>query len=359
MDGPAHDISVGDRAPNFVLPGPDGAFLMFYERTKGRPVVLLFCPGRRSPGARGEVEAFDGLAPEFAAAGVDIFLVSLDGVEDNARLNAPFLVWSDPKRAITAAFLNGAGIAFDPGRPPGDGVTAFLLDANQRVLAIQTGADQAERALAFYRARPPAEASRVLASSAPVLLLPEVIDRRMCRELIDLWQTKGHDEGPVGSVAGGAEVERVYHSMKKRLDHAIMDADINRTLQRTIGRRLAPEMAKAFCTEALRFDRFLVVCYDAERGDRFRPHRDNLSPSTADRRFAMTLNLNTEEYRGGELVFPEYGPHGYRPKSGGAVVFSCSLIHEALPVTEGRRFALLTFLRDRPGSGGGSNTPGS
>ncbi|MCH8142480.1 MAG: OST-HTH/LOTUS domain-containing protein, partial [Proteobacteria bacterium] len=101
-----------------------------------------------------------------------------------------------------------------------------------------------------------------------VLLLPEVIDRRMCRELIDLWQTKGHDEGPVGSMAGGAEVERVYHSIKKRLDHAIMDTDINRTLQRTIGRRLAPEMAKAFYTETLRFDRFLVVCYDAERGDR-------------------------------------------------------------------------------------------
>ena len=71
-------------------------------------------------------------------------------------------------------------------------------------------------------------------------------------------------------------------------------------------------------------------------------------PSLKDRRFALTLNLNTEEYEGGELIFPEYGPHKYRPSSGGAVVFSCSLLHEALPVTKGRRFALLTFLRALP-----------
>jgi predicted 2-oxoglutarate/Fe(II)-dependent dioxygenase YbiX len=28
------------------------------------------------------------------------------------------------------------------------------------------------------------------------------------------------------------------------------------------------------------------------------------------------------------------------------VLFSCSLLHEALPVTVGQRFALLSFLRD-------------
>ena len=62
----------------------------------------------------------------------------------------------------------------------------------------------------------------------------------------------------------------------------------------------------------------------------------------------MTLNLNSEDYEDGELVFPEYGPERYKPASGGAVIFSCSLIHEALPVSRGRRFALLTFLRSLP-----------
>jgi predicted 2-oxoglutarate/Fe(II)-dependent dioxygenase YbiX len=49
---------------------------------------------------------------------------------------------------------------------------------------------------------------------------------------------------------------------------------------------------------------------------------------------------------GGELRFPEFGPRSYRAPSGGAVVFSCSLLHEVLPVTAGRRFAFLPFLYD-------------
>jgi len=57
------------------------------------------------------------------------------------------------------------------------------------------------------------------------------------------------------------------------------------------------------------------------------------------------VNLN-DGYEGGELHFPEYGPHLYRPEAGGAILFSCSLLHEVLPVTRGRRFTLLSFLRD-------------
>ena len=47
----------------------------------------------------------------------------------------------------------------------------------------------------------------------------------------------------------------------------------------------------------------------------------------------MSLNLNAGEYEGGFLRFPEYGPNLYMPETGCAVVFSCSLLHEALAVT--------------------------
>ena len=89
-------------------------------------------------------------------------------------------------------------------------------------------------------------------------------------------------------------------------------------------------------------------CYEADRGDYFRPHRDNLAPSTKDRIFALTLNLNSSDYVGGELVFPEYGPYKYKPGNGGIILFSCSLLHEAFPVRKGNRFALLSFLRPLP-----------
>ena len=59
---------------------------------------------------------------------------------------------------------------------------------------------------------------------------------------------------------------------------------------------------------------------------------------------ALTLNLNTGDYEGGFLRLPEYGPQLYAPPPGGAVVFSCSLLHLASPVTKGRRFVIVGFL---------------
>ena len=43
---------------------------------------------------------------------------------------------------------------------------------------------------------------------------------------------------------------------------------------------------------------------------------------------------------------PEFGPRTYRPPTGGAAVFSCSLLHEATPVTKGCRYAYLPFFYD-------------
>ena len=66
------------------------------------------------------------------------------------------------------------------------------------------------------------------------------------------------------------------------------------------------------------------------------------SGDTQKRRFAMSLNLN-DGYEGGELWFPEYGKHKYLPAAGSGVIFSCSLLHEALPVTKGQRWVMVTF----------------
>lgn len=37
--------------------------------------------------------------------------------------------------------------------------------------------------------------------------------------------------------------------------------------------------------------------------------------------------LNSGAFEGGQLCFPEYGPSTYSPPAGGAVVFSCSVLH--------------------------------
>lgn len=60
---------------------------------------------------------------------------------------------------------------------------------------------------------------------------------------------------------------------------------------------------------------------------------------------AVSLFLNSE-FEGGEISFPEFGTRSYKPPSGGAVVFSCGLLHAVSHVTEGCRYAFLPFLYD-------------
>ena len=43
--------------------------------------------------------------------------------------------------------------------------------------------------------------------------------------------------------------------------------------------------------------------------DWFRRHHDNAASNVAFREYALSVNLNTGEYKGGDLLFPEYNNH--------------------------------------------------
>jgi len=103
---------------------------------------------------------------------------------------------------------------------------------------------------------------------------------------------------------------------------------------------------RAFTRQVTGVEEFKVVCYEASTGGHFKPHRDNRLDYRAHRRFALSINLNTGDYEGGVLRFPEYGPDLYRPPRGDAIIYSSSLLHEVTPVTSGRRFALLAHMFD-------------
>lgn len=120
------------------------------------------------------------------------------------------------------------------------------------------------------------------------------------------------------------------------MDYTIEEEAIRSAIRVRVNRRIVPEIQKAFQFSVTRIERYIVACYDGEHQGFFRPHRDNGTKGTAHRRFACTINLNAEEYDGGNLRFPEFG----------ALVFSCSRLHEATPVTKGRRYTTLPFLYD-------------
>ncbi len=328
----------GVRAPDFVLPRADGTPTRFYAAAGGRPAVIcLFDAGDAK--RVGAVRALATALREHEGFEVSLhFVARLSADTDrghelgNGASIDPELL-SDADGKVHAAYRAGRG------------VTGYVLDPNLRVLDGWTDASPADAAEAVRLAiagLPRQEALEVTAQ-APVLLIPDALDRGMCTELMEVWEQQGSVETGVESSAGGRRADTIAADYKRRRDHTVTDQALSQPIASEVGQRIMPEIAKAFAFRASRFEGFKIGCYDATTGGFFRAHRDNLSPSTAHRRFALTLNLN-DGYEGGHLRFPEYGPQRYRPAAGAALIFSCSLLHEVLDVTDGRRFVLLSFL---------------
>jgi predicted 2-oxoglutarate/Fe(II)-dependent dioxygenase YbiX len=225
----------------------------------------------------------------------------------------------------------------------------LVLDPNQRVLASFSNEDAAERAKRFVDGLELFTAPTRPRDTAPVLLVPRVFEPEFCDELISAFHARGHEASGVYSLIDGNPVHAVDASVKRRLDHYVRDDDLTNAIKRRIGARLLPEIEKAFCFRVTRLEEFKITCYRSSDRGVFKPHRDNHSPQTLHRRFALTLNLN-DNFEGGELRFPEYGAHLYRPRRGEAIVFSCSLLHEALEVDHGDRYVLVAFMYDDAGA---------
>jgi predicted 2-oxoglutarate/Fe(II)-dependent dioxygenase YbiX len=176
--------------------------------------------------------------------------------------------------------------------------------------------------------------------------VPRIFEPAFCRELIALYEAQGGGESGFMRDVEGKTVGLLDPGHKRRKDAVIEDPALQARFRARLVARLVPEIQRAFQFKATRIERYIVACYDSADRGFFRAHRDNTTLGTAHRRFAVTINLNTGEYEGGDLCFPEFGPATYRAPVGGAVVFSCSLLHEARPVTQGRRYATLPFLYD-------------
>ena len=239
-------------------------------------------------------------------------------------------------------------------KDPGDGSprlrpVTYVLDPNMRVIAAITEPDPVKHVTSAVqilvsqtRQAPPHPAT----PHAPVLMVPNVFERELCQRLITGYEKNGGKDSGFMQDRGGKTTLVIDHQFKRRSDWAMNDLELILEVKGCIERRLIPEIEKAFNFKATRIERYLVACYSAETGGYFRPHRDNTTKGTAHRRFAVTFNLNSEDYTGGELMFPEYGRMLYRAPTGGAVVFGCGLLHEATPVRTGLRYAFLPFLYD-------------
>ncbi len=352
-------VEKGDTVPNFWLPDPTGEFLRFYRRFMGNAVVLFFHRSHADAVGVRELKGFIERNAAFEATGAHVVGVAVDSVESIAAFARgralDLTLLADPKGAITAGF----------GVPGGaeTGLATFIVDPNQRVLEVRRGGTgHAAWALAYVESlEKPSGPPPVISAQAPVLIVPDFFEPELCRRLIGYWE-KDHAEGTVATGTLGSderEAQIVDATLKSRLDcKPSREHDLE--LRRLTGRRIGPVLYKAFQFETAHVYGFQIGAYNDARQDYFRPHRDNVTKATQNRRFAMSVNLN-DDYDGGCIRFAEWGGALYSPPAGGAIVFSCSLLHEALPVTRGTRFVALTFLSG-PGDvqpGRGRETPGA
>ncbi|MBS7691844.1 2OG-Fe(II) oxygenase [Pseudomonas lalucatii] len=337
---------VGQPAPWFTCRSPLRERYVF-DTAAGRYIVLCFFGSAAEPLSARVLELLAAERRRFDDDNLCFFGVSVDPEDERqqrvtCRLPGVRFFW-DFERAVST--LYGAQQADGQYRR-----VSYVLDPLLRVLAVLPFASDAQahvrELLALLDRLPAVGAACPARMQAPVLVLPRVFEPKLCRALIDYYRSQGGEPSGFMQDIDGKTVLVLGKDHKSRRDCLLADEALRLACQRRIQERLVPEIHKAFQFRVTRMERYLVGCYDAGEQGHFRVHRDNTTKGTAHRRFAVSLFLNTGEYEGGQLRFPEFGPALYSAPVGGAVVFSCALLHEATQVTRGQRYMFLPFLYD-------------
>jgi len=342
-------IDIGEPAPWFRCDTTERQGYAF-DSVGGLHVVLSFFGTAAEPESAAFVSAIGAGRHRFDDASACFFGVSVDpqdAAERRVTEHVPGLrFFMDLDRRISARY--GAALPGDRYRR-----VSYVLDPSLRVLHVVgwtgSGEEHARAVLAIVDALPKMPPPRPAAVQAPVLVVPRVFEPALCRTLIEHYNAVGgHDSGFMVEQDGMTR-GMIDYGHKRRRDVLIEDETLRTACMARVRDRLLPELRRAYQFNVTRMERYLVACYDGTERGHFRRHRDNTTRGTAHRRFAVSLFLNTGEYEGGHLRFPEFGNALFSAPVGGAVVFSCSMLHEAMPVTGGQRFMFLPFLYDEAG----------
>lgn len=331
-------LSAGDIAPYCALPAIDGTEInLLSDSVAGHPVVLLFCP-RLTASAVEILDSFSKRRDAFAANGARLFCLTFERPEAFAARPLDFPVLLDRGEKVFANF-----------NAPRDRPSTIVLRRNYHIAGIfnHDPEGQATAVSSLIESMAAERETRLMDVHPPVLLIPEAFSRDDCAQLINIFATRGQtfvQPGAAMDYLNGSDYKmRIPEHMREdRIDHFFFEKNTVALLGNRLN-RITPEIMKAFQYRITKYEALRMACYQGHRGGYSHGHRDNIPPYTY-RRFAMSINLNTEDFEGGELRFPEFGDQRYRPESGTAIIFSSSLLHEAMHVTAGRRFVFLAFL---------------
>ncbi|MGL5509035.1 MAG: redoxin domain-containing protein [Microcoleaceae cyanobacterium] len=340
-----YTMRIGDHAPHFRLANTENDFTILKSQV-GQPILLIFYASDKFPQCQEVLLNIGNIVSILEKFNVKVLAISTDSpaVRKNfaEQTKLPFVFLSDPKYEVSNLY---GVVSHD--QPTSQIIyhrIIFLLDANLRVINIYHVEDILPCLLELINDLETIKQvePHLISMQAPVLLIPQVFPLDFCQELINIWHTDNAESGFMKAV-GNQTVGYINHNHKIRNDHFVQDEKLLVRINNYIADRIIPEVNKAYNYRITRQESYRIAGYDSQVGGFFKPHRDNTTGGTAHRRWAMSLNLNSDQYEGGYLRFPEYSPHFYKPETGDAVIFSCSLLHEATRVTSGFRFVLLNF----------------
>jgi predicted 2-oxoglutarate/Fe(II)-dependent dioxygenase YbiX/peroxiredoxin len=330
-------IILGDPVPWFGAPLIAGGSFNL-QVAAGRWIVLAFLGSPADPRAETELAELVREAALFDPDRIVFYGVLTAPPADPA----PYLKRCTAAASFIADYDGAVSRAFGAADAP----RTIVLDPMLRAVANVAWSEPAghgETVRAVLRSLPAVDDAAGVPLCAPVLIVPRIFDFALCEVLVQFYDKLGGKDSGFLFDADGKTTRVVDYRLKRRNDLDVAHPQLREAIRSQIVRRLIPAIAQYFQFDATRMDRSIVACYDSDVGGHFHRHRDNVNIGAQHRRFAVTINLNSG-YEGCDLVFPEFGSRRYCAPHGGAIVFSCGVLHQVTPITRGRRYAFLAFL---------------
>lgn len=280
-------------------------------------------------------------ALESADIAVVGFSANASAAENRALKQDTGFVWPLPADA-TGQQLAALGLH------KGSGVSDRLIWVSPRrtVHAWYDEADNIGPILETIMTHQPSQPVGEMPMHPPVLIVPDVLTREECGELIKSVETNvpfSVRPPRSGEFSGDYQIPVYDHNRQDRVDHIIRDERTQRFLDERIFSRIVPVIKKSFAFDVTRREDLHIARYEGHREGNVIGHRDNVTAATGHRKFALSLNLN-DDYEGGDVVFNEYSNIGYRGQAGAALIFSSSLLHEVRETMSGIRYTLISHL---------------
>jgi peroxiredoxin/predicted 2-oxoglutarate/Fe(II)-dependent dioxygenase YbiX len=338
----------GALSTSFATRDEDGRRLNLEDdHLSGKHLILIFLNETDEATNIEVLKSFSARRAEFDQHSTTVIAVGSDGDgQYHSRLKrASGFFWP-----ITSDCSGGIFASYGLHKRYGEKVRLVLLTPFRQIRSWFDGVsnidDKLEVMMSQIEPMESVDDQKWFPSHAPVLMIPNVLSRKECNQLIHSFETGGPfivKRPPEGEMPGDYKMPIYEHNRQDRVDHMIKDKAMMEFLTERISTRINPMVKKAFAFDVTRREAIHIARYYGERGGNQMGHRDNTSPETAYRRFALSMNLN-DNFEGGGVVFREYNQHPYRGVPGTALIFSSSLLHEVLETTKGTRYSLISHL---------------